>query len=199
MKLSGFEKDVLREIGNMGASYSANSLSEIMNKKVEIRVPDFDVLPLEEFPNVVGGGEEIVAGILVKFNGDISGYLMLFYQLKYALNLADLLLGKELGTTKELDEMDISAIQEVGNILGSHFVNTFSDFLGFKIYVSPPNIIVNSDFNEILKIFESEDIKLLLMNTSFIESNNNKVNGNLIVLSNAKTLNQIFDAISEKI
>ena len=99
MRLNEFEKDVLREIGNMGASYSANSLSEIMNRKVEIRVPDFDILPLEEFPNVVGGGEEIVAGILVKFDGDISGYLMLFYQLKYALNLADLLLGKEHATT----------------------------------------------------------------------------------------------------
>ena len=139
-----------------------------------------------------------VIGAYLIAKGELSFALLLTFSRENSLNLVDILMGRKLGTTKELDEMDISAIQEVGSILGSHFVNTFSDFLGFKIYVSPSNIIVNSDFNEILKIFESEGIKLLLMNTSFIESNN-KVNGNLIVLSNVKTLNQIFDAISEKI
>ncbi|RLG56765.1 MAG: hypothetical protein DRN88_03765 [Candidatus Hydrothermarchaeota archaeon] len=191
MKLSDFERDVLKEICNMGASHAANSLSHMVNKKIMISIPE---IMLTEPEKVYLDG----IGVYLIAKGELSFALLLTFSRENALNLVDILMGRKLGTTKELDEMDISAIQEVGNILGSHFVNTFSDFLGFKIYVSPPNIIVNSYFNEILKIFESKDIKLLLMNTSFIESNN-EVNGNLIVLSNAKTLNQIFDAISEKI
>ena len=199
MKLSEFEKDVLREIGNMGASYSANSLSEIMNKKVEIRVPDFDVLPLEEFPNVVGGGEEIVAGILVKFNGDISGYLMLFYQLKYALNLADLLLGKELGTTKELDEMDISAIQEVGNIMASSFANAIANFLKLKITPTPPAFTVDMAgalLNYLVAELGQTAEKAIFFYTDFIIPPN-EILGHLFLSPDEKSLKVIFDKIKE--
>ncbi len=191
MQLTDFEKDALKEICNMGASHAANSLSHMVNKRIMISIPE---VMLTEPKDVYLEG----IGVYLIAKGELSFALLLIFSKKNALNLADILLGKELGTTKELDEMDISAIQEVGNILASHFVNTFSDFLEFKIYISPPKVVIDSNFNEVLQLFESKNIKLLLMNTSFIEYDN-KVNGSLIVLSNAKTLEQIFDVISNKI
>ncbi len=199
MKLSEFERDILREIGNMGASYSANSLSEIMNKKVEIKVPDFDILPLEEFPNIVGGGEEIVAGILVKFQGDISGYLMMFYQLNYALNLADILLGKELGTTKELDEMDISAIQEVGNIMASSFANAIADFLKLKITPAPPAFTLDMAgalLNYLVAELGQTADEAIFFYTDFIIPPN-EILGHLFLTPDEESLKKIFERIKE--
>ena len=198
-ELDEFERDMFREIGNMGASYSANSLSEIMNKKVEIKVPDFDILPLEEFPRVVGGGEEIVAGILVKFQGDISGYLMMFYQFEHALNLADLLLGKEIGTTKELDEMDISAIQEVGNIMASSFANAIADFTKLKITPTPPAFTIDmaeSLLNYLIVELGQTTEKAIFFYTDFIIPPN-EILGHLFLSPNEESLKVIFSKVKE--
>lgn len=197
--LTEFEIDVLKEIGNMGASYSANSLSELMNQKVEIRVPEIHVLPIEKFPSIVGGEEEIVAGVLVRFGGDIEGYLMLFYKLECALKLIDILLGKKIGETQELDEMGISTLQEVGNIMSSSFANAVADFLKLKVIPTPPAFAMDmagSLLNYLTVELGQKFEKAIFFYTDFIASPK-KLVGHLFLSPDENSLNKIFRRIKE--
>lgn len=138
MHLDDFEHDALREVGNMGASHAASALSGLLNWKVAITVPQLEILPVVDFPTVVGGAEEPVVAIYITLSGGINATVMLVFRVQYAMTLADILMGKESGTTTELSEMEISAIEEVGNIMVSSFSNALSDFMETEIMPTPP-------------------------------------------------------------
>ena len=55
LNLSGMQLDALREIGNVGAGNSATALSQIIQRKIDMSVPQVSILPLADVPDVVGG------------------------------------------------------------------------------------------------------------------------------------------------
>ncbi len=136
--IDSFEQDALREVGNMGASHAASALSGLLNRAVTITVPQLDIIPIVKFPEIVGGAEEAVVAIYVTLSGGITATVMLVFREQYAMTLADVLMGKKSGTTKELSEMEVSAIEEVGNIMVSSFSNALADFMETEIMPTPP-------------------------------------------------------------
>ncbi len=138
MELDDFEKDALKELGNIGCSHAASVLSDMFGKNVSITVPDLDIIPITSFPDLVGGAEDIVAGIFTLLSGDIDATMMLVFKEAYAYSMADVLLGNPSGTTSAMGEMEMSAIKEMGNIMTSAFSNAMADFMDFKIVHTPP-------------------------------------------------------------
>ncbi len=55
--------DVLREIGNIGAGNAATSLASMLQTKVDMKVPRVALVEFSEIGDVVGGEEQIMAGI----------------------------------------------------------------------------------------------------------------------------------------
>ena len=51
---------------------------------------------------------------------------MLMYNPKMAYGFVDLLMGQPEGTTKALGEIESSALGELGNIMGSSFLNALA-------------------------------------------------------------------------
>jgi chemotaxis protein CheC len=49
--LSDFQKDALTEVGNIGIGHATTSLSQMVNKRVWISIPDMKLLPLTVVPN----------------------------------------------------------------------------------------------------------------------------------------------------
>ena len=84
-----------------------HAIVDIINPKVE-RI-DAVTLPIRS--------EEIVAAVRLPVSGEVTGAALLLFCEETAFNLSDLLIKKEFGTTKQLDELDRSALEELGNIL----------------------------------------------------------------------------------
>ena len=55
--------DILKEIGNIGAGNAATSLSIILNKKIQMKVPNVRVMTFDHVVEMAGGAENVVAGI----------------------------------------------------------------------------------------------------------------------------------------
>lgn len=199
-KLSKLELDALKEIGNMGAGHAANALSQMTNTKIEITVPCLNIIPLEQFPEVVGGQESVVVGTYAQLQGDIVGTVMLLFPLEYALNLADTVLGREIGSSKALSDMDKSALQEVGNIMTSSLANAISDFLNFKIIPTPPSIasdMAGALLNFLIAELGQRVEKAIFFNTNFITPQR-KIIGHLLLSPEPESLEKIRRAIKEK-
>ena len=65
--------DVLKEIGNIGAAHAATSLSQLLDRKIDMHVPNVELVSFDEMFDLAGGAEEVVAGIFLRIEGDLSG------------------------------------------------------------------------------------------------------------------------------
>ncbi|MFP4112377.1 MAG: chemotaxis protein CheC, partial [Candidatus Woesearchaeota archaeon] len=99
LKLSDVEKDALRECGNVGIGNAATSLSQLLNKRVGINIPETKFIAFEKFADELGGPENIVSSIYLEVNGDLKGEALFAFDDASAKHLVDCMMGNKPGTT----------------------------------------------------------------------------------------------------
>ena len=195
--LNSLQLDVLREIGNIGSGRAATSLSEIVGSKIGIDMPVVEILSYDEMMNLIGGPEEIVSAVLVEIEKDVEGMVLFIQQKDFLKKIISALVMKEIQEFEDLDEMDISAIMEVGNILISSYVNAISEMTGMEIDISVPSHTVNMA-GAILSVpivrFAEETDRLLMINGDFIVDNET-IPSNILLLTDMASLNKILDLL----
>ncbi len=93
--------------------------------------------------NVYNEEKEIVCSV-VDLEGKASFKFLFYIGVEDSFMLTDLILKRQIGTTKEYDIYTQSAVQEIGNILASTVANVISAHTGITIRPKPP--IVVKDF-----------------------------------------------------
>lgn len=122
----------LTEITDEAAKNAGIALSKLSREHVSVVVEKAVITNVKRvFPDI--DFETRVAGIYLPVTGDIQGASLLIFPEKIAFTLCDILNKKEAGLTHQLDEMDESALKEVGNILCGSFMTVFSNKLKIKI------------------------------------------------------------------
>jgi chemotaxis protein CheC len=144
--LSDLHLDALREVGNIGAGTAASSLSTMTGQPVAMAVPRASVVTIEDVPEMIGSPEEVIAAIYMGVVGDAPGHIMFVMPLKVAHAVCDLLLGGmpagDSGPTG-FSEMQLSALQEVGNILTGSYLRALADLTGLHLEPTPPALGVD--------------------------------------------------------
>ncbi len=105
------ELDALKEVANIGAGHAATALSQLTSRRIMIDVPKVQICTIEEAASAVGDGG-VVAAVLMQVLGDLTGRSLLLFEKNLALQLADMLLTREPGTTKVFAEFEQSALKE---------------------------------------------------------------------------------------
>jgi chemotaxis protein CheC len=118
----------------------SRGLTEMFSADVVVTAMEVAAVPLAEVPGLVGDPEMEVAAVYLIAEGDITGHLLLMMRIGTAMDLCDVLLEQPEGTTSELGEMEISALGEMGNIVGSFFLNSIADTQGLRAQVTPPGV-----------------------------------------------------------
>jgi chemotaxis protein CheC len=112
----------IRIIANIGITEAAESLSKILNKRIDLSIPDVRFMAMENIPMTVGDTNNVYIGVYMPLVGDIKGSILFSLQEKNGFELVDMLYGSETGGTNELTEDGESALKEVTNIVGSSVV-----------------------------------------------------------------------------
>jgi chemotaxis protein CheC len=141
--LNTIQLDVLREIGNIGAGNAATALARMLNKKVDMSVPKVKILEFKEVSETLGGAEILVVGILFKVSGDLTGNIMFLVQYEAAATLVDMLMGKPVDLEKGFDEIELSALSEIGNILAGSYLSALATLTNLKIMPSVPDLAID--------------------------------------------------------
>lgn len=135
--------DVLAEIGNIGAGNAMTALSQMLNCKVDMKVPQVKLLDLKEVSTMVGSEEQLMVGVFLGVEGDISGSIMFLIELKAAKVLVKkIMMGYESGLDA-MDDMEMSAMQEVSNIITGAYLNSLSSLTNLVIYPTPPSLSID--------------------------------------------------------
>lgn len=132
--------DALREIVSIGAGNAATALSQMVQMKIDISVPNVDFLPLDQAAGIFGGPEALVTAIYLELLGDGSGVILFTFKKEDALLLADCLIGSARGSTKVLSDMTRSALKETATILCGAYLSSLSQLIDMSFLMSAPGI-----------------------------------------------------------
>lgn len=197
--LNNFMIDVLKELGNIGAGNAATALASMISKKIDMKVPNVRIMEFKDVAEILGGEENLVIGIYFELMEDIVGNMMFALDLDSAINLTNILYNRK-KDNKELDDMDISALSEVGNIIASSYANSLSSLTGLKMYISVPSISIDMA-GAILSVpaiqYGHVSDHALMVETVF-EEEQNLVAGNLFFLPDLSSFDKILIALGVK-
>ena len=135
--------DVLREIGNIGAGNATTALAQLLNMKLDMRVPKVELLEFNRLAENICGEESIVVGIYLFLEGDINGSMMFMLEESSAHVLVNHLMGRDVNDNGPFNEMDFSALQEIGNIITGAYLSSLSGLTGLYINASVPYLTVD--------------------------------------------------------
>ena len=195
--LNNMQIDVLREIGNIGAGNAATALARMLNRKVDMDVPRVKIMEFKDVSETLGNAESIVAGILLKVEGDLTGNIMFILQLKDAALLVDMLMGRPTGELHEFSELEVSALKEIGNILAGSYLSSLSTLTNLKIMPSVPELAIDMA-GAILSVpaieFGKVGDSVLYIETEFSDGDE-KVVGDFFLVPDVETYDILLKAL----
>jgi chemotaxis protein CheC len=124
--------DALRELANIGSGTAATALSTMLGRTIDVSVPSAMALPLNEAVEAVGDPEALVTAVVLPIFGDLEAMVVLLFKPEDAATVCGLL-GVEADS-----EWGLSALCEIGNILGSSYVGALGSMTGLEMEPRPP-------------------------------------------------------------
>jgi len=124
--------DALRELANIGSGTASTALSGMLGRSVDISVPRAQALPLAEAVAAAGDAEAEVTGIVLGIAGEMHGTVLLLVPPADADAIC-----RMLGVEPD-DEFARSALGEIGNIVGTSYINALAAMTGMEIEPTPP-------------------------------------------------------------
>lgn len=139
--LSDWQADVLREVGNIGAGHAAMALSTLLQSEVRMSVTSARICQFDEIAEEIGGAEAVIVAVFLRMSGDLSGNMMFLLSLASAKQLIQRLLPGE--EVEDFTELEMSALGEVGNILGGSYLNALSLLTSLRLQQSVPAVAID--------------------------------------------------------
>ena len=194
--LDDTQYDVLKEIGNIGAGNATTALAQLINTKIDMSVPQVSLVPFNRIADTIGSEETVLVGILLGLEGDISGMMMFLLQEKSAHNLVNILMGNPDAKEGTFDEMEMSALSEIGNIIAGSYLSALAGLTNMTIVASVPSLSVDMA-GALLSVpaIESGKIgdKVLLIQTQFGEDD--LVNGFFVMVPELESYDKILSSL----
>jgi chemotaxis protein CheC len=124
--------DALRELANIGSGTASTALSGMLGRSVDISVPKAQALPIAEAVEAAGPAEQEITGIVLGIVGEMTGTVLLLVPPADADAMC-----RMLGVEPD-DEFALSALGEIGNIVGTSYINALAGMTGMDIEPTPP-------------------------------------------------------------
>lgn len=202
-KITSYHLDVLKEIGNIGAAHGATALSNLLNKTIDMHVPEVSMVTFDQMMEISGGAESVVVGIFLRIEGDVEGSMFFILPVEQANRFIRDLIHDETFDFNHppYPELGLSAMQEMGNILSGSYLSALSDFTNLKIYPTVPGLSIDM-FGAIISIglIELSQVSdhVIVINTSIFDQENEDaeaVHGHFFLLPDPESFKTIFNAL----
>ena len=135
--------DVFKEIGNIGAGNATTAIAGMLGTTMKMEVPRVLLMDATKLGDAICPEEETIVGIFLEVTNDISGSMMFLMKLPAAHFLVNKLMGRPQDYNEPFDEMDLSAMKEIGNIIAGAYLSALSTMTNLKILPSIPYIAVD--------------------------------------------------------
>jgi chemotaxis protein CheC len=142
---------ILLELGSIGAGHAATALSDVLQQPISIEVPRIHTVDLHLIPQFYNLHETPTTAVYLQLNDKYGCDILLMFESIEAKKIAAMM--SMCSSIEELDSaMEISAIQELANILIGSFLSSISDFVGVGLLPTTPETVMDT-FDAIIDNF----------------------------------------------
>ena len=166
--------DMLKEMGNIGSGHAITALSELLNYEIDVSLTSAEIIPFWRIVDLFENPHVELFGIYseIHLNSDLS-IIQLFTKeslihLINFLNENSKLSNDNIRTIEDIDDLSLSVITEIGNILSGHYANALSDLLSIKLIPNVPTVALdtlNAMLNGIIAKYSQKSDYMVLINT----------------------------------
>ncbi|WP_238526695.1 chemotaxis protein CheC [Carnobacterium sp. 17-4] len=143
---SAMELDVLKEVINIGGGHAATSLSQLIEKPVQMTVPVIEMMEYADVYEKIMPEETVIKAIIIKMMGDAEGVFLFTVDQQVSETIVAMMLPEN---TPYSEAMANSALQELVNILVNSFLNAVMKLMDANLITSVP-IIIEDMFGAIM-------------------------------------------------
>ena len=131
---------LFNKMAKEGGNTVANHLSQMTGMETEMEITKINFIDIPDIKTHVGDERQI--GISIRMLEPPHGYILFLFNAENAKKLANGMIG-DMGETSDaadgFTDMERSAIQEIGNIMTSGFIDGWANVLETTIDISTPN------------------------------------------------------------
>lgn len=187
--------DILKELGNIGSGNAITALASIIGKKIDMKIPSVRLMDFNEIQNIFGLADALIVGIYFDLEGSVKGNILFSLDIESASYLIEYLMGVK--ARNEFDDIEKSALQEIGNIMAGSYVSSLSTLTNLEMKISPPAISIDMA-GAILSVpaikFSELSDKILFIETEFFEGDK-LIKGDFFLIPDIESFDKILNAL----
>jgi chemotaxis protein CheC len=157
--------DALRELANIGAGTASTALSEMLGRSIDLAVPAVSVLPMADAVDEIGSPEQEITGIMLGVVGELPATVLMLLTPENAEKICALL-----GLPPDSD-LAPSALGEIGNVVGTSYLNALAGMTGLEVEPTPPATVTDmlgAIVESILAVRAASSDRTLLLDSSLV-------------------------------
>ncbi len=138
LHMTELERDIIREILNIGLARAADSFAVVAQEKVLLEVPNLDIVSGQSVLEKVSDLQKGHVVIQSDIRGDFNGTTLMFFSGQHVQRLSRVCLRMTTSDSIDIDEMQESLLLEISNIITGALVTQLANILKARIYGAPP-------------------------------------------------------------
>lgn len=157
--------DALSELANIGAGTASTALSEMLGHSIDLSVPDARVLAMADAVSEVGPPEREITGIMLGVEGEMPAAVLMLLSPDDAGKIC-VMLGLEPDS-----DLAPSALGEIGNVVGTSYLNALAGMTGLEIEPTPPATVTDmlgAIVESVLAVRAASSDRTLLLDSSLV-------------------------------
>jgi len=206
--LSAEQIDFLTEMMNIGAGHAATALTQLLQRSVDLVIPRVFVITDAEELSILDSPSLPVVCARMGMVGDVSGGLFLIVpeeQKEDLIRLAEQAMTKtgqswRAGlTNQESDDLKLSVIAEIGNIVAGVYLTTVHDFCKLNIYHTVPTVatdMVQALLDESLVRLSRQVQHIIVIENEFVVEEK-RVRTFLMMIPSVESVNILVNSIGQ--
>ncbi len=184
----------------IGMANAISGLSTMVGQEIAATKLETRKHLIKDVPALLGGAETTAVGVMISIESH-PGYIALVYQPNVAWNLVDILLDRPEGTTGapdiySLEELERSTLGEMGNVMGTFFLNAVADRTGYELRPTPPVVMmdmIGSIIDAALAEIMITADEIILVDAVF-GTKDRQINGKFVVMPSPGLLADVMKA-----
>lgn len=196
MSLTPDQLDILKELVNIGVGRAGSVLSEMLDERISLSVPEIFVGEPGELEKYYGHpSDSSIALVSLPFSGSFDGKAMLFFPPPSAVTLVRLLTG-EGEDAESLDSVKAGTLVEVGNIVLNGVIGSLTNLLSTTVHYGVPEYLESSIHKMIAD--QVDPVATILANTHF-SVEHQRIKGNIMLIFSVGAFGDLIAAIDRLI
>ena len=163
--------DFLREMVNIGAGNAAAAFSQMLHCMVDVTIPEIYFFPASQIPPFLKDPARPFAGVSMNMVGDVKGKLFYMVLDERKERIIEIVRKAAPGGNEGGVVVDLSVLEEIGNILAGVFLVSIHDFCKLNIYHTVPEMridMVQALLDESIGSIVAGTSQIILIESEFV-------------------------------